>query len=406
MKTKFLALAVSVGLFLNSCSSNEEEPTVKTPVVGEISNADVQVSKSFPYGNYTLNGSVEIPTGVTISFEAGTTITADFSYEGVDALVVLKGGKLIMNGTADEPIICTEKSELPGSWAGIIMYGDAPIVGKSGVTTSTSEDGRTLSYGGTDSTHSSGSLKYVQVLYAGSVINQNTKENNGFSFYAVGSGTVLENLVAYKGKDDGFEFYGGTVNAKNLISYGNYDDSFDWQDGWRGTLNTNWFAYQTGTANYGIEIEAKSTNNSFWPTVTNITLKRAIGTLTESLSEIQIDAFQFKSQGNGDFSNVVIDGYKDYTNPNTQAVIPGGAVQILDLVTYNDQIAGGKVKLTNIKITNSDNIFTNGANTFITTTNSFNPLSNWLPTTTATGASLTAGNWSKVGSLELLSNLK
>ncbi len=405
MKTKFLALAAGVGLFLNSCSSNSEENTVKVPVVGEISNADVQASRSYAYGNYTLNGYVKIPDGVTISFEAGTTITADASVGGNDAIVVLKGGKLIMEGTAAEPIVCTEKSNTPGSWAGIIMYGDAPIVGSSGVTTATSEDGLTLIYGGNNTTHSSGSLKYVQVLYAGQVITSNSKENNGFSFYSVGSGTVLENLVAYKGKDDGFEFYGGTVSAKNLISYGNYDDSFDWQDGWRGELNTNWYAYQVGTANYGMEIEAKSVNNSFWPKIAGITLKRAEGTLTESLSEIQIDAFQFKKQGNGEYSNIVIDGYKNYTNPNTSAVTLGGAVQVLDLVTYNDQIVGGKVKLTNVKITNYDNIFTNGANTFTTTTNSFNPFSNWLPTTTAIGASLTAGNWAKVDGVNLLSNL-
>jgi len=405
MKKLVLSLAVLASILTSCSSSDDEETVVKVPVVGEITDADVQANRSYAYGNYTLKGYVKIPAGVTISFEAGTTITADVA-DGNDALVVLKDGKLIMNGTANEPIVCTEKSGLAGSWAGIIMYGDAPIVGSNGVATATSEDGLALPYGGTNSTHSSGSLKYVQVLNAGQVITTNSKENNGFSFYAVGSGTVLENLVAYNGKDDGFEFYGGTVNAKNLISYGNYDDSFDWQDGWRGTSNTNWYAYQTGTANYGMEVEAKSVNNSFWPTISGITLKRAAGTLTESLSEIQIDAFQFKKQGNGDYSNIVIDGYKNYTNPTTQVVTKGGAVQVLDLVTYNDQIAGGKVKLTNIKITNSDNTFTNGASTFTTTENSFNPLSNWLPSTTATGATLTAGNWSKVGSLELLSNLK
>ena len=401
MKTKFLALVVGVGLFLNSCSSNEEETAVKTPVVGQITNDDVQVSKSFAFGNYTLIGRVEIPSGVTISFEAGTTITVNGADTSADSMVVLNGGKLIMNGTAEEPIILTEINEQPGSWGGIIMYGDAPIVGKNKATTSESEDGFKIKYGGSVATHNSGSLKYVQVRYAGSVISQNSKENNGFSFYAVGSGTVLENLVAYRGKDDGFEFYGGTVSAKNLISYGNYDDSFDWQDGWKGSANTNWFAYQIGTANYGIEAEARSVNNDFWPTVTNITLKRAANTYTESLAEIQIDAFQFKSQGNGDFSNVVIDGYKNYTTPSTK----GGAVQVLDLITYNDQIKGGKVKINNVKITNTDNPFTNGTAEFDTTENSFNPLSNWLPTTTATGASLTAGNWTKVGSLELLSNL-
>lgn len=399
MKKLVLSVSILASIF-TGCSSNDEE-TQKVPVVGEITNADVQANKIYAYGNYTLNGYVKIPDGVTISFEAGTTITADAS-NGADAIVVLKGGKLIMEGTANAPIVCTEISNQPGSWAGIIMYGDAPIVGASGVASATSEDGLALTYGGTNPTHSSGSLKYVQVLYAGQVITTNSKENNGFSFYSVGSGTILENLVAYKGKDDGFEFYGGTVNAKNLISYGNYDDSFDWQDGWRGDLNTNWYAYQTGTANYGMEVEAKSVNNNFGPKIAGITLKRAAGTVTESLSEIQIDAFQFKKQGNGDYSNIIIDGYKNYTNPNTQVVTLGGAVQVLDLITYNDQIAGGKVKLTNVTITNTDNNFTNGANTFTTTANSFNPLSNWLPTITATGASLTAGAWSTVGTTNLL----
>jgi hypothetical protein len=405
MKKLVLSLAILASI-LTSCSSDDEETVVKVPVVGEIKNEDVQANRSYAYGNYTLNGYIKIPAGVTISFEAGTTITANASDGGNDAIVVLKGGKLIMNGTANEPIVCTEKSGLAGSWGGIIMYGDAPILGSKLNTTATSEDGLSLTYGGTDAAHNSGSLKYVQVLHAGQVITSNSKENNGFSFYAVGSGTVLENLVAYNGKDDGFEFYGGTVNAKNLISYGNYDDSFDWQDGWRGSTNTNWYAYQTGTGNYGVEVEAKGNNNSFYPTITNITLKRAAGTLTESLNEIQIDAFQFKSQGNGDFDNIVIDGYKNYTNPTTQVVTNGGAVQALDVTTFNDQIKGGKVKLTNVKITNSDNTFTKGTAVTSFSATDFNPLSNWTTSTTSTGASLTAGNWTKVGSLELLSNLK
>ena len=50
--------------------------------------------------------------------------------------------------------------------------------------------------------------------------------------------------------------------------------------------------------NYGLEVEAKSVNNAFWPKVTNITLKRAAGTATEAQSEIQLDAIQFKKEGN------------------------------------------------------------------------------------------------------------
>lgn len=400
MRKVFFAIAIATSIF-TGCSSDDDAPVVKQPVVGEIS-GNLTANKTFAYGNYTLKGMVKIQSGVTITFEKGSTITAD-KVNGETGLIVLNGGKLIAEGTADEPIVFTEKSKVAGSWAGIIMYGDAPIVNSATAPapqTAKSEDGLDLPYGGSNAAHNGGSLKYVRVEYAGQVITTNSKEHNGFSFYSVGSGTTLENLVSYKGNDDGFEFYGGTVSAKNLISYGNSDDSFDWQDGWRGQDNTNWFAYQTGVANYGMEIESKSVNNAFWPKVTNITLKRAAGTVTEAQTEIQLDAIQFKSQGNGDYSNIVIDGYKSQTTPTA---FLGGAVQIKDAITYNDQVVAGKIKLTNVKVTNTDNLFIAGVGTITVNAASF-PGTNWGPTTTATGANLTAGKWCTVDGVNLLAN--
>lgn len=397
MKKLLYAIAISAIAFTGCSKDDDETPIVKTPVVGEIT-GDITANRTLAYGNYTLKGMVKIQPGVTLTIEKGSTFTADKS-NGENGLVVLKGGILIANGTADEPIVFTAKDKVAGQWAGIIMYGDAPIVASGGVASATSEDGLNLPYGGANATHSSGSLKYVRVEYAGLVYNSNTKEHNGFSFYAVGSGTTLENLVSYKGNDDGFEFYGGTASGKNLISYGNADDSFDWQDGWRGQDNTNWFAYQTGTANYGMEIEAKSVNNNFWPKATNITLKRAAGTGTESASEKQYDAIQFKAQGNGNFSNIVIDGYAA-----VEASF-GSAVQIRDLSTYNDQVVAGKIKLNNVKITNTPVQFLsqNSGGTFTVTAASFG--TNWSTSTTATGAALTKGKWATVDGVDLLANL-
>jgi hypothetical protein len=413
MKKLVLSFALLLTI-LSSCSKDDTTDPVVPPVVpatGEIT-GDFTVSKVYAYGNYTLKGMVKIPSGVTVTFEKGSTITCDKA-TGENGLIVLNGGKLIAEGTASEPIVFSEKSKISGSWAGIIMYGDAPIVNSATNAppqTSTSEDGLSLTYGGSNATHNGGSLKYVRVEYAGMVITTNSKEHNGFSFYSVGSGTTLENLVSYKGNDDGFEFYGGTVSLKNSISYGNADDSFDWQDGWRGQDNTNWFAYQTGVGNYGVEVESKSVNNAFWPKVTNITLKRAAGTVTESQSEIQIDAFQFKKEGNGDYSNIVIDGYVNQTTP-TAAV--AGAVQVLDANTYNNQIKGGKVKMTNVKITNTSNTFTSGDPktnagspvSFALIATDFTPNSNWSTSTTATGATLTAGAWATVNGVNLLEKL-
>ena len=388
MKKLVLSLSI-VALSLGSCSSDNEEITTQPTPTGTIT-GDITTAKTFPAGNYTIQGTVRIKSGGSLTIEAGSTITASIADGTADALLVENGGKLFLNGTSALPIVFTESSKTPGSWGGIIMFGDAPIVGANGVTTATSEDGNNLAYGGTNTAHNGGSLKFVRVEYAGKKLTDNTSELNGFSFYSVGSGTVLENLVAYKGADDGFEFYGGTVSAKNLISYGNFDDSFDWQDGWRGDANTNWLAYQVATGNYGMEIEAKSVNNAFGPKISNITLTRAAGTVTEGgSSAAEYDAIQFKKDGNGEYSNVVISGY---TTANATAV------RIQDKATFDNQVTGGKIKMLNVKINDGTSQFAGVGTTF---TVAF-PSGNYTTSTTSTGATLTVGAWAIVDGVSLI----
>ena len=396
MKKLILSLAI-IGSILTSCSKDDETitETPTSPGSGEITGS-ITANRTYALGSYTLKGIVKIETGVTVTFEAGSTITCDKA-TGDNALVVKNGGKLNINGTASQPVIFTEKSGVPGSWGGIIMYGDAPIKAIGGVTTSTSEDGNALSYGGTNAAHNGGSLTYVRIEYAGSKLADGTKELNGFSFYSVGSGTILDHLVSYKGADDGFEFYGGTVSLTNAISYGNYDDAFDWQDGWQGQNNTNWYAYQVTKGNYGVEVESSGNNNAFFPKVTNITLKRATGCTPEVAGDIQVDAFQFKKEGNGEFSNIVIDGYGNYTEgANTYQ---GAAVKIQDATTNTNQVNASKIKLTDVKITNTTQTSPVGATGAIVV--SF-PSGQFTTSTTSTGSSLTTGNWSTVGTVNLI----
>lgn len=398
---KKLAVSLSIlSLIFASCSSSDDDVVTPATGSGEIS-GDIAVSKTYIKGVYTLSGTVRVKKDAVLTFEAGSIITADVK-NGADALLIENGGKLNIAGTAAEPVVFTEVSKTAGSWGGIIMFGDAPIVsGKTAdgtpITTATSEDGTNIVYGGKNPAHNGGSLKYVRVEYAGKKILDGNSEMNGFSFYSVGSGTVLENLVAYKGADDGFEFYGGTVSAKNLISYGNTDDSFDWQDGWQGQENTNWYAYQTGAGNFGMEIESKGVNNAFFPKVSNITLRRAAGTTTEAGNPTEVDAFQFKKQGNGEYSNIVISGYTTKTDAVTAV-----AVRIQEAATNNDQVTGGKIKITNLKIEDATTPLTGtGAAGF---TVSF-PVGNYSISKTATGASLTPGVWAIVDGVDLLKNL-
>ena len=385
MKKLLFSLSI-LGALFTSCSTDDDEGTIQ-PVEGELTGT-ITTNRTVAFGNYTISGIVTIESGVTVTFEAGSTITANAA-NGVDALVVKKGGRLIMNGTATQPIVLTEQTKIPGSWGGIIMYGDAPIRGAGDTTTKTSEDGLNLPYGGDNAAHNGGTLRYVRVEYAGKKITDGTSEMNGFSFYSVGTGTTLDHLVSYKGADDGFEFYGGTVNATNLISYGNFDDSFDWQDGWRGQSNSNWLAIQVGTGNFGMEIEASNNNNNYWPVISGITLKRMAGTQTEGgSSAAEHDAIQFKKDGNGEFSNVVISGYT-----TTGAT----AVRIQDANTNVNQVDGSKIKLTNIKINDGTSEFSGAGSIAVTF-----PAGQFVTNSVATGASLTTGAWATVDGVSLI----
>ena len=401
MKKAILSL-VFIGL-LSACSSSDTTPIIPViPVEGEITGT-ITANTNYAYGNYTLAGIVKIESGVTVTFDAGSTITCDKTVIVNNALVVLNGGKLIINGTASSPVIFTEVSKTPGSWGGIIMYGDAPVHVAGGGTSSTSEDGNNITYGGINPTHNGGSLKYARVEYAGAKLNDGVKENNGFTFYACGSGTELDHLVSYKGADDGYEFFGGTVSATNLISFGNYDDAFDWQDGWQGQNNSNWYAYQTVKGNYGMEIEASNNDNAYGPKVVNITLKRGADDVPE-VGDNQVDAFQFKREGNGIYDNIIIDGYTGFTNSATPPVtFQGSVVRIEDKNTNDHQVNTSKIKVTNVKVTNTNILSPIGR--VVAAPNDFTvafPSESFTINNAATGAVLTTGAWSTVDSENLI----
>jgi hypothetical protein len=85
-------------------------------------------------------------------------------------------------------------------------------------------------------------MRYVSVRHGGKKLTTD-KEINGWSFCGVGRGTVADYLEAYCVADDGFEFFGGSVDTKHLVSAFNDDDLFDTDQGYHGR-NQFWFGIQ------------------------------------------------------------------------------------------------------------------------------------------------------------------
>ncbi|MEO8383272.1 MAG: hypothetical protein ABI779_26685, partial [Acidobacteriota bacterium] len=82
---------------------------------------------------------------------------------------------------------------------------------------------------------SSGVLRYVRLEFGGFAIATN-QEINGLTAGGVGTGTVIDYVEVLHNKDDAFEFFGGTVNAKHLLGIAFADDGLDFDFGYGGNI--------------------------------------------------------------------------------------------------------------------------------------------------------------------------
>ncbi|WP_308755893.1 hypothetical protein [uncultured Bacteroides sp.] len=261
LKWNFLSLAFMAGMSLFTACSDDNEPNggndgneVET-LKGSIS-SDVTLKAG---NTYKLSGEYIVEEGATLNIEEGVKIVAVYD-DVVDYILVKQGGKINAVGTADSPIVMTSEKEEPGAWGGIHICGKAHTNAEGGK--GSSEIGG-ATYGGNDDADNSGKLQYVRVEYTGYAFDEE-HEANGISFYGVGSGTTVDHCQAYKGSDDGFEFFGGSVNISNMVVVNCSDDSFDWTEGWNGT-GTNLVAYQEAETTLGYDcdclIEADNNEN-------------------------------------------------------------------------------------------------------------------------------------------------
>lgn len=191
---------------------------------------------------YTLSGYVKVQAGATLTIQPGTRIEGAGNIPG-SSLWILRGAKLMADGTVDKPIVFTSAKPVgqrkPGDWGGIILIGNG-IINRTGavINTEGGAAGIAENYaGGTNNADNSGSLKYVRIEFAGyDISNGAGQELNSLSMYAVGSGTRIEYVQSMSGLDDSFEWWGGAVDARYLVSYESGDDHFDWTEGFAGRV--------------------------------------------------------------------------------------------------------------------------------------------------------------------------
>ncbi|MGJ8638848.1 MAG: hypothetical protein ACSHYA_05605 [Opitutaceae bacterium] len=224
---------------------------------------------------YVSDATITIPAGTIIRGKQGDNSDSENLIEP-GTLVITRTGQIDAVGTPAAPIVFTWENDnadpianptvpvigdtlITGLWGGVIILGNAPtnndqsssnslllpgtdaIEGIVEPVAGANPDLRGI-YGGDDCHDSSGTMRYVSIRNGGFKLGA-ANEINGLTMGGVGSGTVLEYIEVIAGQDDGFEWFGGTVNSKYLLSAYNNDDAFDYDQGFCG-LGQFWAVVQ------------------------------------------------------------------------------------------------------------------------------------------------------------------
>ena len=224
---------------------------------------------------YTIEGVVTVEQGGELRIPAGTRLYGSTEVQP-SALIVKVGGKLFSEGTEDAPVVFTSSNPPEerdkGDWGGVVLNGASLCNFPAGECVGEGSSGQ---YGGENRADDSGVLTYTRIEYAGYEISFGN-ELNALTMNGVGSGTTIEHVQTHAGSDDGFEWFGGTVNTKYLLATDISDDSFDYSTGFQG-MGQFWLAQQDpDDADNGFEVDGNEDDYDATPytlpLLANITL--------------------------------------------------------------------------------------------------------------------------------------
>ncbi len=265
-----------------------------TTVSSDITTATTWTTSGSPY---ILDTTIYVKNDAVLTIEPGVIVRGQpiSATKNPGSLVVTQAGTIIADGDPNNPIIFTSAvidvdgdnvADLDGTyfarftgaeafldddpsasplgpvdgngdsnesyWGGLVILGEAPT--NVGTADKAATDNPTPAlhhiegltknndtvYGGHKFNDNSGVLRYVSVRHGGEEIGTGN-EINGITLGGVGAGTTIEYCEVYCNFDDGFEFFGGTVNTNHLVVTYAGDDQFDGDQGWTG-INQYWFA--------------------------------------------------------------------------------------------------------------------------------------------------------------------
>lgn len=368
---------------------------------------------------YILTDIIYVDNDATLTIEPGTIIRGEQKASGSfdpGSLVVTRGATLNAEGTESEPIIwCSAAVDNDGDgvpdlgddldsdgtpdfkdyedgdtfldadpvnnpidysyrglWGGLIILGNATTNVDSGAASlATGENfieglpdpasGGDLRgvYGSGDpanDTESSGIITYNSVRNGGSNLAADN-EINGITMGGVGSGTTLEHCEVFANLDDGYEWFGGTVNSRWLVSAFNDDDAFDIDEGWRGK-NQWWFSIiGSGDNNgeHGGEHDGGTDPQDGTPLANTMVANATyLGAGTSGGSQSDSGGFQLRDNWGGSYWNSI---FMDFTD---------GAMDIEDDTDTPARLAAGEITFDgniwwNMSLNTTTNVFDNTA---------------------------------------------
>ncbi|PHR69410.1 MAG: hypothetical protein COA67_10580 [Lutibacter sp.] len=403
LKQNLLKVLLVLGVILiafTSCSSESDDPIILS--TSETKTGALTTSETWTADRvYELEGKVIVPSGITLTIQAGTIIKGRQG-DGLNAsaLIVARGGKIMAQGTEMAPIIFTtildniEVGQKTGTnldeadvqkWGGIIVLGNARVSVKIGDTEGQIEgipaDATYGTYGGTNDADNSGVITYVSIRHGGISIGDGN-EINGLTLGGVGNGTTINYVEVVANLDDGIECFGGSVNINHALVAYQQDDAFDVDQNFSGSFKNSMVVYDnTGDEFLEIDGPENSTHTDGLFTIKNCTfvsktndgsvdLKSKAQGLIKNNDFTGLTKFKVSAKLDTDCTTVLTDAYSHYIDGLLE-VNTNKTGAILDVYTKSDNGENPPVDCTLPVVLQAaaDAIFTTAGNSSSATAN-------------------------------------